>query len=62
MRKGILQRTKKDGFRLCRVHGAVKIVEPWGIQFAASALLLSVVQFWYEYGDRVEERQAVIDR
>ena len=54
----MLQRIKKRWFsRLYRAHGFVKIVEPWGILFAASALLLSVVQFWWEYGDRVEERQ-----
>ena len=58
MRKGMLQLIKERWIsRLCRANGAVKIVEPWGILFAASALILSIVQFWWEYGDRVEERQ-----
>ena len=57
MRKGMLQRIKRGVSWLRCVHEAVKIVEPWGILFAASALLLSVVQFWWEFGDRVEERQ-----
>ena len=40
-----------------RAHKIVNVIEPWGILFAVVALVLSVAQFWLEYGDRVEERQ-----
>ena len=58
MRKGMLQRITNiwlSGWRCA--HGIVKTVEPWGILIVVIALLLSVVQFWSEYSDRVEERQ-----
>ena len=51
---GMLQQKKS---LLLRVHGAVKIVEPWGILLAVIAIFPTVGQFWLEFGDRVEERQ-----
>ena len=58
LRKGMLQRITNMWFSGWRcAHGIVKTVEPWGILIIVIALLLSVVQFWSEYSDRVEERQ-----
>ena len=41
----------------CKIHGFVKKIQPWGILIAAIALVLSVVQFWIEFDDRVKERE-----
>jgi uncharacterized protein YjbI with pentapeptide repeats len=39
-----------------RAHRAVKEIEPWGILLAVVVLVLSLVAFWIDYRDRVEER------
>ena len=41
-----------------RVNNAVVIIQPWGILLAASVLVLSVAQFWFDYEGRVSERVA----
>ena len=39
-----------------RIHHFVKELEPWGILVGVAALLLSLLAFWIDYRDRVEER------
>ena len=39
-----------------RLHRLITTIEPWGILVAAIALVLTVVQFWVDYRDRVNER------
>ena len=39
-----------------RLHKAVVAIAPWSILLAVLALFLSVIQFWMEYEDRVNER------
>lgn len=39
-----------------RLHHRVKEAEPWGILLAVIGLGLSLVAFWIDYSDRVEER------
>ena len=39
-----------------RIHRGVAAAQPWGILVAAAALVLSVLQFWIDYEDRVAER------
>lgn len=39
-----------------RAQKLVVILEPWGILFAVLALAISLVSFWFDYEDRVEER------
>ena len=41
---------------LTRIHHWVKAIEPWGILLAVLALWLSVISFWLDYTDRVEDR------
>ena len=41
---------------LRRTHHVVKEIEPWGVLLAAGALVLSIVAFWIDYSDLVEER------
>ena len=42
---------------LGNIHNVVKAIEPWGILLAVIALLLTVVQFWADFRDRVSERE-----
>ena len=46
---------KQPGF-WTRLHRRVTLIEPWGILVTVVALVLTVVQFWIEYEDRVNER------
>ena len=39
-----------------RLHRLITTIGPWGILVAAIALVLTVVQFWVDYRDRVNER------
>lgn len=39
-----------------KAHAAVIVLEPWGILLAVVALILSLLSFWIDYEDRVEER------
>lgn len=48
-------RGKRSGF-WSRLHRGVVAIEPWGILVAVVALVLTVVQFWADYQDRVNER------
>ncbi len=41
------------------VHSWVQKAAPWSILFAAVALLVSMVQFFVDYGDRVRDRESV---
>ena len=38
------------------LHRQITRIEPWSILFVAIALVLTVVQFWMDYRDRVNER------
>jgi hypothetical protein len=40
-----------------RVHHAVKEIEPWGILIAVVAVVLSLLTFWTDFRDRVDERR-----
>ena len=46
---------KRPSF-LRSLHRKVVVVEPWSILVAGLALLMTVVQFWVDYQDRVNER------
>lgn len=43
---------------MSKAHEFIKAIEPWGILLAVIVFVLSAVQFFIEYGDRVEERRA----
>ena len=42
---------------MVRAHKIAKELEPWGILIAVVALLFTVVSFWLDFGDRIEERK-----